>query len=124
MRSRLGSKADAVMDPRVVEAAALYGEDEAAEGRDAETYLTGAVCEDSKGVFLSIEGVSLSPEDAIGMCVSYEDGGLEILDESREKFLSMFPEGILAVIDVYAHQVAMFRSENGEIVPASVLMNE
>ncbi len=124
MRSRLGSKADAIIDPRVIEAVAIRGEDEAAEGRDAETYLTGAVCEDAKGRFLSVEGASLSSEDAIGMCISYEDGGLEILDESREKFLSMFSDGLLVVIDVYAHQVAIFKIKEGEIVPASVLMRE
>ncbi len=124
MRTRLGSKADAVMDPRVVEAAAIYGEDETSDGKDAETYLKGPICRDSKGDFLSIEGVSLSPEGAIGMCVSYEDGGIEPMEHSRERFLSLFPDGILIVIDVYAHQVAMYKSEKGELVPASVLMRE
>jgi len=124
MRSRLGSKADAVVDPRVVEAVAIRGEDETSAGNDAETYLKGVRCEDPKGFFLSIEGASLSPEGAIGMCVSYEDGGIEPLDEAKEMFLSMFPDGILMVIDVYAHQVAMYKAEKGEIVPASVLMKE
>ncbi len=124
MISRLGSRADAVVDPRVVEAAAIRGEDEASEGRDSETYLKGARQEDSKGSFLSIEGASLSPEGAVGMCVSYEDGGTEVLDETRDRFVSMFPDGILMVIDVYAHQVAMYKAREGEIVSASVLMRE
>ena len=124
MRSRLGSRAFAIIDPRAVEAAALRGEDMASEGKDSVTYLLGECCEDGNGVFLSIEGASLFPEGAVGMCVSYEEGGVSPSEETKARFLSMFPEGLLMVADVYARQVAMYRKEGGGLAPATALMRE
>ncbi len=124
MAGRLGSHADAIADPRAVEAAVLVGEDRTESGEDAESFLLGEICRDGNGTYVLINGISASPAGAVGLFVAYESGGLAPSLDDERRFLEGFPDGILMVADVYAQKIAFYKRSEDGIAPASVLMRE
>ena len=121
---RLGSSADAVVDPAAVEAAASAGEENAAAGKDTESFLSGELCSDRNGRFVSVAGTASSASGAVGIFASYEGGGTVPSPETEKRFLESFPDGILMVVDVYSCTVAFYRKSGEGLAPASVLMKE
>ena len=121
MGKRLGTHADAVIRPAVFEdAAALAGN----SGGDLLAFVSGEICSDARGEYLSAERVSLTNDGAVGICVSYAEGGIYPSEKDKAFFLSGFRHGILMVIDPFDETIAFYVRDGDDIRKASAVLSE
>lgn len=113
--SRLGSDADVLFDPVVVEYFALAAQ----EGHD-EIGLRGKVENDGNGDYYRIKGIG-NPE--IGMLFVSEEGS-ELTDPMIERFRSNMQKGIIVVVDRYEQSFAFYCMDGDCCRTAKALLSE
>lgn len=114
--ARLGSRADIVMSQAVVEAMVSAAED----GVPA-ILITGTREEDGNGAYYDLAAPSDGP---VGMSLASHDGGTEPDGDVMAMFSESFKDGVLAVVDQYAGEFALYVVENGVPRKASAVLSE
>ena len=123
MLGRMASKAEVVMTMPAVEDAIDIAEEADLHGSSILIYLIGRVMSDCNGAFIAVEGASVEPDGAVGMCVSSPEGGVEPDDSQKAEFIRMFPQGVLMVVDPCAGEFSLYVVENGDVRRASALLS-
>lgn len=114
--ARLGSRADIVMSQAVVEAMVSAAED----GVPA-IFITGTREEDANGAYYDLTEPSEKP---VGMSVTSREGGTEPDGDVMAMFSESFKDGVLAVVDQYAGEFALYVIEDGVPRKASAVLSE
>lgn len=114
--ARLGSRADIVMSQAVVEAIVSAAED----GVPA-IFIGGTREEDGNGPYYDL---TVPSERPVGMSVTSREGGTEPDDDVMAMFAESFREGVLAIVDQYAGEFALYVIEDGVPRKASAVLSE
>lgn len=112
---RLRAGADIVLTSVAVEAIVSAVEDGGTAG------IRGRRMDDGDGAYYVLGG---SDGDLIGLAASEAEGGTEPGDDLVRSFTEGFGDGVLAVVDPYADEFALYVSEGGVLRRATAVMSE
>lgn len=123
MLGRMASKAEVVISVSAVEDAIRLVEEAESQDHSIMIYLIGEESLDSNGRYLSVTGASSDGAGAVGVCVLSTEGGTEPDESQIHLSSSLFPEGVLMVVDPYAGEFSLSMVDERGIRRASALLS-
>lgn len=113
--------ADVVLRSGVMDVASDIAELLSLREECMDAYLIGS----HEGDHIMVDSISRVSDGAVGLCMSDVEGGTAPTDDMRLAMSQEFhEEGVLMVIDPYACEIAVYRVDDGELMPAKVLISE